>query len=703
LSPLSSLLHAFLLAGCQGAGPSAASIAPQAVRIEAPARLALLVGIDRYAPGTPENFLRLLGCVRDVRLAEQVLQRRFGFPSESIRVLLDDQATHAGIVQAFRDHLVARAGPDTEVVFWYSGHGSRVPDQSRAAAAEIDAKDATFVAYDSRAEGQDGAYDIADDELRSLLAALSAKTSRITVVTDSCHSGGATRGARVLSTPRIRSVEDGARPVDRERLLTTFWPKGIPLLDDGDAVMLAAPAYVHIAACSPRQVAQEIDAEDEDGRTASHGALSFFLVQRLLEVQPNCSYRSLADDVAVVVATRYPDQHVWAEGALSRDVFGSRFEPQPSGFRARATSSGEIKIEAGAMHGLRKGSVLALYRTTGGERIGSARVERVQSVHSAAGWLEPVPAEVPVGALRAVEETRPAAEEPLAVFVADPELARLLAKSQRARVEADPARAEYALEREAGGALAFVGPGGLRIWRDSKAADLAQAALVERLELEFREELRYRALVGLATEHGALGLGARFVAPSSEELGRFAKSQRFERCSDAGARVEAAGHAAPAGAVFRAIGTRVPQSELALAILEVENRSDRGVHVAVLSVSEDRLRNLIWPAEGEKDRVLEPGASVRVPVNVVSNPAWKEPRPMRDRYLVLGTLEAADFTPLVRTESTTRSAQAAVRMPPILALALERPETRGVRQASTDRSAFGLAVVDLFVDPPFPR
>jgi hypothetical protein len=89
-----------------------------------------------------------------------------------VLVLRDEEATHERVVRAFDEWLIRRAGPDTEVVFWYSGHGSRVPDASSSPASETDGLDSTLVLYDSRAVDPQGAYDLSDDALYSLLAAL---------------------------------------------------------------------------------------------------------------------------------------------------------------------------------------------------------------------------------------------------------------------------------------------------------------------------------------------------------------------------------------------------------------------------------------------------------------------------------------------------------------------------------------------------
>ena len=41
--------------------------------------------------------------------------------------------------------------------------------------------------------------------------------------------------------------------------------------------------------------------------------------------------------------------------------------------------------------------------------------------------------------------------------------------------------------------------------------------------------------------------------------------------------------------------------DLRIVVITVENPTDVPVHVAVLSVAEDRSRNLIWPVAGRRD------------------------------------------------------------------------------------------------------
>lgn len=660
-------------------------------------KIALLVGIDEYAPGTPASFKPLAGCVRDTELVRDVLERRFEFPPEDVLVLTNAEATHENIVRAFREWLIARASADTEVLFWFSGHGSRIPDLSGSNLAERGGKESTFIAYDSRAGGEDGAFDFSDDELRSLLHALTRITARVTVVTDSCHSGGSTRGVQ-----RVRAADQGSKPLDFERLRATFWPADVPLRDDDAASEVESDRYVHIAACSDSQLAQEIDTEDAKGHVESHGALTFFLTQCLRDAQPTTSYRTLSDRASVRLSTEIPGQTVWREGALDRELFGARFRARPVGFLARALPNDEIGIDAGAMLGLRVGSRVTLYDGSSDARIGTASLLRVGAQSSVAQWEATPPGGPPDGALRAIEESRPFGQSPLAVHFESPRIAAWFQGSERVAPESGDTRLSalrLGADRDGGGVALFT-PDGLRLWQHATPEESDRAAFVGELEAQMREELRYRALVALANDPGTVRVLARFEPPTPAELAQFVEAGRYARVLDAEARSEPGSPTTEC----RAVGAL--SADLRLAILVVENTSARDAYISVLSVSEDRGRNLIWPPGGQQDKVLPAGASQRIFVNVTAHEDWNLERPMRDRYLVIATSEAADFLPMTRVATLRGGPQdtAAGRgMPEMLSLALEKPPTRGVKLAKIDGAGWGITCVDLLVSRPDAR
>ena len=148
-------------------------------------KYALLVGINEYTNITP-----LAGCVTDVLLQKELLIHRFGFKPNNTRILTDEQATRQNILKAFEDHLIAKAKPDDVVVFHFSGHGSLVEDPDKD---NPDGLNGTLVPVDfTSPQGDSVVQDIMGHTLFLLMYAL--KTENVTVVLDSCHSGGAKRG-----------------------------------------------------------------------------------------------------------------------------------------------------------------------------------------------------------------------------------------------------------------------------------------------------------------------------------------------------------------------------------------------------------------------------------------------------------------------------------------------------------------------------
>lgn len=163
-----------------------------------PRKLALLVGINQYQ-NSP-----LAGCVNDIELQQQLLIHRFGFNPKDIYILHDQQATREGILTAFEEHLIKQAKPGDVVVYHYSGHGSRIFDPEPIVRGVWDTPqlNGTFVPVDSRLpSGYPDSGGIVEDIMgHTLFLLMSAlNTENVTVILDSCFSGGATRETRVRS------------------------------------------------------------------------------------------------------------------------------------------------------------------------------------------------------------------------------------------------------------------------------------------------------------------------------------------------------------------------------------------------------------------------------------------------------------------------------------------------------------------------
>jgi hypothetical protein len=659
--------------------------APDAPR----SRLALLVGVQHYAPGSPSSLVELEGCRADVESVRDTLRERFGFAPQDMRILLDAEATHEAIVRAWREWLLPNSGPQTEVVFWFSGHGARVPDQSGQKGAEIDGYDQTILAYDSRDASQDGAYDISDDELYSLYALLTQKTARLFAVVDACHSASGLRGLPQGALPRVRGADQGKQPLDR-RLLLEFWPTiEADFIDEGPARRSIPPSYVHVAACAENQDALEYSWTDEGRVRHTQGALTFFLGEALAHARPDETYRQVADEAAALLMRQVPGQTPCYEGALDRRLFEARFEPVPDGILARVRADGRVELEAGTLVGLVRGSQLRL-QDAAGKTVGRVQIADLWATRAVASWSGTPPAAVP-DALRAFEEARPPGGPVFALFVDDPRL-ELPSHPDVQRVDA-PSPEAYLLQRK-GDALALLAPGGIPIWSHATGAKLEPQALAGEFDLKWNQETRQRLLEQVAG--GTLELAAQFRPPTPAELAEFQSAKPKRKLRGAG--VHRAAQAA--GAVYEARGRSEAGPDLALAMLEVENRSDTDLFLAVLSVMESHEVHVVCPYPRGDDFVLRHGETRAVPVDVQWAPNWPLARPLRDRYVVVGTRTRSNFWPF-EANPTLRGPPEPLEMPAILRLGLEPRTTRGAGER-IDTEKFGVTTLDLLVQPPKP-
>ncbi|NEH61730.1 caspase family protein [Rhizobium ruizarguesonis] len=147
---------------------------------------ALLIGINDY----PDPANRLEGCINDVFTMSSVLQD-CGVPPEAIRTCLDKRATAEGIKSRLQ-WLLDDPKPGDELVFYYSGHGARVPEYGNN--FEPDHYVETLVPWDFNWSPE--TY-LADDQIYELYSQLPYDT-RLIMIFDCCHSGGIHRdgGAR---------------------------------------------------------------------------------------------------------------------------------------------------------------------------------------------------------------------------------------------------------------------------------------------------------------------------------------------------------------------------------------------------------------------------------------------------------------------------------------------------------------------------
>lgn len=634
----------------------------------APATLALLVGIAKYAPPAHgEGFADLEGPENDVARARRVLVERFGFDPAGIVTLTGPQATHAAIVRTFHEHLIGKALPHTKVVFWFSGHGSRIPDPSRKDLAPREEGEApwddTLVAWDSRAVSPVGSHDLTDDELASLLAALRAKD--VVVVTDCCHSGGLLRGGR---QPSVREAEHGTAPLDRA-LVRAFWPADVPLLDDDEHGDL--PHVVQIAGCGAEEQAGEHRTE-----AGVFGTLTWFLTQALGDVAPDASW----DEVAAIVRARVsghgtrPGQRVQVLGNTGRAVFGGRGRAVAAGYQVDRYGVRGLEVAAGRIHGLAEDAELRLVDLEGKE-VGTAKVRRARTATSIADWQgDGRPPDQP---LRAQPRTLGSGKPPLRVFVEPGIDATLLRGCEVAMVEARREDATHVLRAAGDGLVLCDGTGVVARRTRTDAADLA---------LQLRREHLYRSLWEGIVEPGRFRLAVRIEELSPDER---AKSTRPAASVRQLAREDAGFAAAVVGAPVLGKSTGG-----ALAKIVVRNLGDTALHIAIVSATEDREVNVVFGRDAQNQ--CEPGGEITKVVLLGPGAGWPADKAMLDRYVVVATPGYADFKSFESDATPTRGTVATEGMPPFLREAMGGAAVRGPQEAA----AWGIAICDVHVCTP---
>lgn len=134
---------------------------------------AICIGINDYR-GTGND---LKGCVNDARNWAKLLKETFGFYIE--KLILDNGAKKKLVVKAFKDLLADAVSGDVRVIT-YSGHGTTVRDKN---GDEADGRDEAWCLYDGN---------LIDDDIKAIIAKAPAGV-RLTILSDSCHSGTITR------------------------------------------------------------------------------------------------------------------------------------------------------------------------------------------------------------------------------------------------------------------------------------------------------------------------------------------------------------------------------------------------------------------------------------------------------------------------------------------------------------------------------
>jgi hypothetical protein len=233
------------------------------------AKKALCVGINDY-PFGEENDLR--GCVNDANDWALLLKYKFDF--NDVKQLHNSDATKANIVAGLEDLLSGAQGGDI-LVFTNASHGTYVADTD----GDEPKYDEALCPYDTDSNL------LIDDELRELFMNI-PQDVRLTVISDSCHSGSATRLAlkeyrrqRQLS-PRVW----GGKELSRSQLRA---PGGT-----AEKYPESDMKEILLSGCKSSQTSADAYIAND-----YHGAMSYYAIKAITDANYQLTYADLHDRV----------------------------------------------------------------------------------------------------------------------------------------------------------------------------------------------------------------------------------------------------------------------------------------------------------------------------------------------------------------------------------------------------------------------
>ncbi|MEG4246249.1 caspase family protein [Microcoleus sp. Pol10_D6] len=362
---------------------------------------ALLIGIDGYKPN--RLYKDLKGAVRDINLVASYLLETLKIPSERVFKLTspnpevaetietkDPEPTYKNIVAKF-NAITEIAQPGEQVYIYYSGHGGRATTIYPELKGGADQYDEGIVPSDI---GAGGRY-LLDVELATLLKRMTDKGLIVTVIMDSCHSGGVTRGDAAI---RAGDGTDTTPPQKESSValleeLSKNWKTLTEGVDGDIAWVPPAKNYLLLAACRPNEYAYEYAFDGKE----RHGALTYWLIQTLATSSTGLSFRKLYDRVCAQIQSKFPQQLPMLVGDGTRAVFGNESIPHHYSVNVSGVDSNQkqITLNAGLAQGLSSGTRFAIYPLTATEfsnrqqQLAIIEIVEVQASKSLARVLEP--------------------------------------------------------------------------------------------------------------------------------------------------------------------------------------------------------------------------------------------------------------------------------------------------------------------------
>lgn len=304
----------------------------------------LMVGIDQYQfsvandPQADPKFHDLKGAVNDLGTMRATLVTAAHLAIAPVTsgcsavgptsVVLTNKCAARGAILAGWDRLVAASARGDTVLFYFSGHGSTVIDDTDT--QESGSSD-TIVPYDARGRGHNP--EIIDLELKARIDVATARGVNVVTIFDSCNSGTATR-AFTTDVPR-------AIPRGPSMRLPKF-----PAVAPG-----ANPGYrVHLSAAADGQTAVE-----RSGHGLFTGAIT-----AAIAADPQATYGDILTKVRAKLLAE--PQTPGAEGALIARFLGP--PPPPGRYFAGKVDGGAVVLHFGTLSQVTPGSRFNIFASS---------------------------------------------------------------------------------------------------------------------------------------------------------------------------------------------------------------------------------------------------------------------------------------------------------------------------------------------------
>lgn len=247
---------------------------------------ALCVGINDY-PFGEENDLR--GCVNDANDWASLLKNHFDFPD--VKMLLNGDATKAKIITGIQGLLNGAKAGDI-LVFTNASHGTYLAETD----GDEDKYDEAICPHDTDSNL------LVDDDLRELFKNI-PKDVRLTVISDSCHSGSVTR---VMTNEYRRSRQlnprvFGGKELAPEQLRAARGKK--------EKYPESGMKEILLSGCKSNQTSADAYIAND-----YHGAMSYHAIKAITDGNYNLTYADLHKRLVSMLADENYDQVPQLEG-----------------------------------------------------------------------------------------------------------------------------------------------------------------------------------------------------------------------------------------------------------------------------------------------------------------------------------------------------------------------------------------------------